>query len=236
MKRLISAVVVFFLSAVSFSPQKTKLWKTDEVENLQDRTVVIYSLMDEDTGIGSGVIISKKGLVLTAAHVVSHPDSKLLIVTHNQRNYPCEIVGMDKWRDLALLRITESAQKFKYSKLQVSDLCGIGQEILIIGHPNEFYWMVSIGTISRLHFMFSYFCMIAETTAYVNPGNSGGPVFNNEGEVIGIVTAMYVNILGVPRGIGIFIPIAEVHKFMRRMAPKLKRYKYPRPRLRLGDI
>ena len=241
MKRIIYyATLLFFLTAVSISPYQgiARSWDAKAIINMKKTVVIVYSLYaDGAVHAGAGTFITTKGLVITAAHVIDNEDIVTILVETTQGIfYQCTIVGYNSRQDLALIRVKYSAQGFPYSKVQKSDYTWVGQDILIMGHPNSHDYMVSIGYITRLVFNIAYFCTIAETTAFVNPGSSGGPVFNDKGEVIGIVSAMFVTLCGTSTGVGIFIPSKALNRFMRQMQPKLKGYTYPKPRFRIGDL
>lgn len=237
MKKLIAGVIVLFLCTTQLGYYYSiNAWKEKKVDRLRRVTVQIVVNLDENNAImGAGVLISKDGLILTAAHVVNSKEKCTIYVIHkNTHVYLGEVIGVDTRHDLALLHITESAQKFEYAEIQKKKHLWVGQNVLIIGHPLSHDWMVSIGHISNISFMFKYFCLVGETTAFVNPGSSGGPVFNSKGEVIGIVSAMYVSMFHEPIGIGIFVPVKQIHSFLKEMKPKIKPNKPPR--IRIGDI
>jgi serine protease Do len=169
--------------------------------------------------------------------VVSAPDAKISIVTTKSLEYPCDILAIDTSKDLAIIRVKRSAQAFPFVKLQKSKEY-VGQDILIIGHPAQFYWTVSKGIITRLYLVVAYpsiFSKRIETDGYVNSGSSGGPVFSEKGELVGVVSAMWLNMAGQPMGIGILIPVSEVRRFLKQNSSKM----YPpisKPRYRLGDL
>lgn len=236
-KLLVTTVAVFFLSTFYLNNYRSlQNWTEKEIKQLE-RTTVLVEIETEDGGyLGSGVIISKKGLVLTAAHVVDHENMTIYIIQHNDNIYQAEVVGIDTIKDLALIQILHSAQKFEYANIQKSNHLWTGQSILIIGHPVGHYWMISIGYITRIAFVLPYMCQMGETTVFVNPGSSGGPVFSEKGELIGIVVSMRVTWWGEAIGIGVFVPIKQINKFIKKMQPKLNEYKYPKPRYRIGDL
>ena len=211
-------------------------WSPKDVERLIDKTVIVQVYTETGSGTGSGVIISKSGLVLTAAHVIGKRGQPIVVaISHAGVEYPCDVINMNTRVDLALLQIKNSTQRFKYAKIQKSKKVGLGQQVLIVGHPNLDYWMVSIGIVSRTSYQIWYLARIIETSAYVNPGSSGGPVFNTKSEVIGIVSAMQVRLF-VPTGVGYVVHINSIQKFMRQSAEKIKAIKIRPRRYRLGDI
>lgn len=235
-KNVVAVALFFLLMPLTIHDKKIgHSWPKKTVQKAVAATSVVFVTYPDGTALGSGVLISKTGRTLTAAHVVS-PDNyeKVSMITANGQEYDIRVLFVDHRADLALIEPVASAQQFAYAKLQKSDQLYLGQDVLIIGHPFHGYWTVTAGIISQIRWSWTYCARIMETDAIVNPGNSGGPVFNTNGEVIGIVSAMKVNIFG-PTGIGIAIPIREIHLFLaecdrRLTSPRqIKRY-------RLGDI
>lgn len=229
------ATFVLFLPLTVGDKKIGYSWPEGVVKKAMASTSVIFVEYPDGTALGSGVLISKTGRTLTAAHVVS-PDNykKVSMVTANGQEYDIRVLFIDHRADLALVEPVASAQRFTYSKLQPSDKLYPGQDVLIVGHPFHGYWTVTSGIVSQIRWSWTYCAKIMETDAIVNPGNSGGPVFNTKGEIIGIVSAMRVNVFG-PTGIGIAIPVREIRLFL---AECERRLTTPRQikRYRLGDI
>jgi len=192
------------------------LWNEKMVERSLASTVIIFTLLETNEYLGAGVMIKEDGTTLTAAHVVRFRDGVTQMAATNGNVYNVRILAVDKYRDLALVQPVASAQSFKYSPLQVSNKLSIGQDVLIVGHPYGDFYTVTSGIISRLEYYWWIRCNVIETDAVVNPGNSGGPVFNTEGEIIGIVSALKVDSLGRSLNIGIAVSIYEIHKFLRK--------------------
>lgn len=157
-------------------------------------------------GVGSGVIIDKKGYILTNNHVIEKAN-KLRVTTPDGSVYDGSIVGSDKYTDLAIIKIA-SADAFSHAVLGDSDDLKIGQIVIAIGNPFglEGGPSVTAGIISslnrRLRFESSTMELI-QTDAAINPGNSGGPLVNTKGQVIGINTAK----MPYAQGIGFAVPI-----------------------------
>jgi serine protease Do len=148
--------------------------------------------------LGSGFIIDEKGIVITNNHVIKEADSILVIV--GDKEYEASIVGTDPLSDLAVLQI-KSKDKFIPVKFGNSDKSRIGDWVIAIGNPFGLGGTVTAGIISarnRNIGMTRYEDFI-QTDASINQGNSGGPLFNMDGDVIGINTA----ILGQSGSIGI---------------------------------
>jgi serine protease Do len=157
-------------------------------------------------GLGSGVIISPDGYILTNNHVVEGAD-EVLVELSDGRQFKASDIKTDEQSDLAVLRI-KAAEPLPAAALGDSDTMEIGDWVLAVGNPFELELTVSAGIISskgrtlaagkRANFL--------QTDAAINPGNSGGPLVNLDGEVIGINTAIATN-SGSYQGVGFAIPI-----------------------------
>lgn len=157
-------------------------------------------------GIGSGVIIDAKGVVLTNNHVVKDAD-EVMVRLHDGREFEAVEVRTDPETDLAVLRI-QDAKNLVAARLGDSDRAEIGDWVLALGQPFGLEGTVTAGIISakgrgigitaRENFL--------QTDAAINPGNSGGPLVNLRGEVVGINTAISSS-TGGNQGIGFAIPI-----------------------------
>jgi len=163
-------------------------------------------------GTGSGVIISADGYILTNEHVVRDADE--IIVTMyvppdgSQKKYKGKVVGKDSRTDLAIIKI--SGGKFPSARLGNSDAIKVGQWVIAIGSPFGLEQTVTTGIVSAKRQALSIegrtYRDLIQTDAAINRGNSGGPLCNLEGEVIGINTAIYAP-TGVFSGIGFAVPI-----------------------------
>jgi serine protease Do len=158
---------------------------------------------------GSGIIINQDGYILTNNHVVE--DSKRLTVKmENQTEVPAKIIGTDPETDLALIKIDTKLSPEQVATLGNSDELKIGQWAIAVGNPFGLGWTVTVGVVSalgRTNLLISgggpTYQDFIQTDASINFGNSGGPLVNIRGEVIGINAA--VNTQG--QGIGFAIPI-----------------------------
>jgi serine protease Do len=158
----------------------------------------------EQKGLGSGVVISKDGYVLTNNHVVEGADEIRVRLPEGQGEYSAKVVGADATTDLALLRI-EPEKDLHAAVLGDSDSLRVGEWVIAIGNPFGLEHTVTAGIVSakgRVIGSGPYDDFI-QTDASINPGNSGGPLFNLQGEVVGINTA----IVASGQGIGFAIPI-----------------------------
>ncbi len=159
-------------------------------------------------GVGSGFIVSADGYVLTNAHVVSDA-SEVLVTLTDRREFTAKVIGIDKASDVALIKITATG----LPTVRFGDPSKLrpGQWAIAIGSPFGFENSVTAGVISALGRPLndgsnSSYVTFIQTDAAVNPGNSGGPLFNIDGEVIGINSQIYSRTGGY-MGVSFAIPI-----------------------------
>lgn len=154
---------------------------------------------------GSGFIISDDGYVLTNAHVVADSDDITVRLT-NRTEYKAELIGMDKRTDVALLKVEASG--LPTVEIGDSDALGVGDWLLAIGSPFGFDYSASQGIVSALGRSLpdGTYVPFIQTDVAVNPGNSGGPLFNLDGQVVGINSQIYSRSGGY-QGISFAIPI-----------------------------
>ncbi|MEK7286809.1 MAG: Do family serine endopeptidase [Nitrospirota bacterium] len=154
-------------------------------------------------GSGSGVIIDKRGFIVTNNHVVGEAE-EIEVTLSDKRTFTGKVVGKDPDTDLAVVKI-DSETDFPFVSLGDSKKVKVGQWVMAIGSPFGLDRTVTIGIVSALErekVNLSRYENFIQTDAAINPGNSGGPLFNLYGEVIGINTA----IINVAQGIGFAIP------------------------------
>ncbi|MBI1846747.1 MAG: trypsin-like peptidase domain-containing protein [Candidatus Rokubacteria bacterium] len=160
-------------------------------------------------GLGSGVIIDKRGYVLTNFHVVKGADA-VTVRLSTKKEYPGRIVGSDPKTDLAVIRFIPDGE-ITVATLGNSDTLRVGEWAIAIGNPFGLDQTVTVGVISatgRSEVGIASYENFVQTDASINPGNSGGPLVNLRGEVIGINTA----IVAAGQGIGFAIPANMVKR------------------------
>ena len=145
----------------------------------------------EVTSLGSGFVVSKDGYIVTNNHVIDKAD-KITVNLHDSRSFDAKVIGVDKKTDLALLKI-DANQDLSYVKMGDSSKSRIGEWVIAIGNPFGLGGSVSVGIISAhgRDISSGNFDNFIQTDAAINKGNSGGPLFNIKGEVIGIATAIF---------------------------------------------
>ncbi|MCH6256430.1 trypsin-like peptidase domain-containing protein [Puniceicoccaceae bacterium K14] len=160
------------------------------------------------TGVGSGVIMSRDGLVLTNAHVVTRQAEDIWVTLASLEVVRAELVGWDHWTDLALIQldmeqVTGRRLGFSYASFGDSEKLKPGQVVFAVGTPHGLSRTVSKGIISNSERYFfdsrgirgyetGFFNNWLQTDAAINPGNSGGPLVDERGRVVGINTRTYL--------------------------------------------
>ncbi len=160
------------------------------------------------TALGSGFIIDAAGLVVTNNHVIDDAE-QITVVLHDEQAYKAKIVGRDTKADLALLKI-DAPGKLPFVSFGNSDEMRVGDSVIAIGNPFGLGGTVTAGIISARarDINAGPYDDFFQTDAAINKGNSGGPLFNMKGEVIGINTAIF-SPSGGSIGIGFSIPSNE---------------------------
>lgn len=168
------------------------------------------------TSLGSGVIVSEQGYILTNNHVIAGAD-EIQILLNDGRNAKASVVGMDRDTDLAVLHI--DLKDLPVIPLSSSTHLRVGDVSLAIGNPYGVGQTVTLGIISatgRNQLGINRFEDFIQTDAAINPGNSGGALINTYGELIGINTAIYSR-SGGSQGIGFAIPVYLAKNVMKQL-------------------
>lgn len=181
--------------------------------------------------LGSGVFITPEGHILTCAHLFQFGDISLFgiplfkfnkitnitVIMSNGDIMAGEVVGLDAGSDLALVKVGFH-QKYPYAKLGKRGSLRVGDETVAIGHPLGLEWTLTNGIISGLHRNGDLpKDDLIQMTTLISPGNSGGPLVNMDGEVIGINSRMIIlqmGLGGVPSGHGLSVSIDSIQDFL----------------------
>ena len=166
--------------------------------------------------LGSGFIISPDGYILTNAHVAMNAD-KIIVSLSDNREKPAKLVGMDNLTDVALLKIDET--NLPAVAIGDSDALEVGEWVVAIGSPFGLEHTATQGIVSAVgrNLPSDAYVPFIQTDAAVNPGNSGGPLFNSKGKVVGINSQIYSSTGGY-MGLSFAIPI----KLAMQVAEQLK--------------
>jgi serine protease Do len=157
------------------------------------------------SALGSGFIIKESGIVITNNHVIKGAED--ILVKIGTKEYKAKVIGADPYMDIAVLKM-ETEEKFKAVKFGDSDKARVGDWVVAIGNPFGLGGTVTSGIISARNrdINLTRYDDFIQTDASINQGNSGGPLFNLEGEVIGINTAIIAPGKSGSIGIGFAIP------------------------------
>lgn len=168
---------------------------------------------EPQTGLGSGVIVSPNGYILTNNHVIEGAD-EIEVILNDGRHAPAKIIGTDPDSDLAVLKIT--LDKLPSIVLGNSDSLQVGDQVLAIGNPFGVGQTVTSGIVSALgrnQLGINTFENFIQTDAAINPGNSGGALTDTAGNLLGINTAIYSR-SGGSMGIGFAIPVSTAKQVL----------------------
>ncbi len=184
-----------------------------EISAQGNRVVVAISVKTNlGSGVGTGIVMSEDGYIATNSHVVNGA-TEITVQAYDGKKYDATLIGESEIDDLAVIKI--NAKGLEVAKFGKSSDALVGDAVVVIGHPAglEFGWTSTYGRLSAINrdikirdddgTMTKKMTLI-QTDANVNSGNSGGPMFNDHGEVIGIIT---LKLTGNYEGLGFAIPI-----------------------------
>ena len=206
MKRLVIFFTIFLnIFSSCFSYDRDEITNINVYEKINPAIVAIDAKISNGTSSGSGCIVNSKGLILTSSHVVLNSND-ITVTTSEGIEYKAEVIKKTgKDNDLTLLKIA-CDKPLKTVSIGNSSSVKVGQKVLAIGNPFGFSGTLTQGIVSRIDKKRNKI----QTDAAINPGSSGGPLLNTNGEVIGINQAIYNpdnNTSNI--GIGFAIPINE---------------------------
>lgn len=213
LKRIIVCITFLFLSFVPVGAQNygaDELLNISVYERINPAIVAIDANLADGFSAGTGCVIRSDGVILTGSHVIEGAKD-IDVTTSDGKVYKASVLAkMGKNKDLALLKI---APKFRLRTISFGDSSDVkvGQKVLAIGNPFGFSGTLTSGIVSRI----DYAKGRIQTDAAINPGCSGGPLLNSQGEVIGISQSIYNpdnNISNI--GIGFAIPVNDAKKFI----------------------
>jgi Do/DeqQ family serine protease len=173
-----------------------------------------------ESSLGSGVVISSDGYVVTNNHVIGENTAEVSVSMGDRRELKATVVGVDSWTDLALLKV--DATNLPVIPWGDSSNLKVAEWVMAIGNPFSLNQTVTLGIVSalgRAGMGISTYEDFIQTDAAINPGNSGGALINSRGELIGINTAIYSQSGGY-QGIGFAVP----SNLARRVIDDLKKY------------
>ena len=183
-----------------------------------------FQMPRKPQAMGSGVIVDKKGFIITNNHVIEDTTS-ITATLWDSRSFPCEVVGTDPATDLAVIRIKgDVPDDLPVIEMADSDKIQVGEIAIAIGNPFGFTHTVTMGIISatgREGVGLADYEYFIQTDAAINPGNSGGALVNSNGKLIGINTAIFSRSGGY-MGIGFAIPANMVKNVVKELMTRGK--------------
>jgi S1-C subfamily serine protease len=176
-----------------------------------------WGLQRQAEGSGSGTILDRQGHILTNYHVVdgAEQSGRIQVTLASNETYPANLVGFDKAQDIAVLKIDAPPEVLTPLPLGSSDHLRVGQRVYVLGNPFGWDGTMTTGIISSLNRNLpsrvrdQQLQSLIQTDAPMNPGNSGGPLLNTSGEMIGMCVAI-ASRTGQNSGIGFAIPISRI--------------------------
>ena len=190
--KLNSSLVAILFFVVSMAQAAVP---TATIEKARDATVLIAAEGKSETagGLGTGVVIDPSGLTITNYHVI-HRATTLRVFFYDPDNlnyYEADIIGIDPVADLALIQIKVDESMLPLTHLKIEpEKFDIGQSVVAIGHMLGLQWSVTSGTLNHLNRpgKITPYVNVIQHSAQINKGNSGGPLINESGDIVGINT------------------------------------------------
>lgn len=216
-KKAMPAVVNIFTSSQKTAVNPQQQYKDDPLFRHFFGDQLDNEDEQPDSSLGSGVIVSEQGLILTNDHVVASAD-EIEILLSDGRKLPAKVVGTDPETDLAVIKV--EADKLPSITFAATDKLDVGDVVLAIGNPFGVGQTVTQGIVSALgrnHLGINTFENFIQTDASINPGNSGGALIDTEGNLVGINSAIYSR-SGGSMGIGFAIPASLAKQVMEQIA------------------
>lgn len=222
-QKYISVIIILMISSICGITINNRVYSKDNdyrseeftnvtvYERINPAIVLVEAQIKDGISSGTGCVINKSGIVLTSSHVVDKA-TYIEVTTSKGETYKAELIKNDtETGDLAILKINPVKPLQAVIKFGDSSLVKVGQKVLAIGNPFGFNGTLTTGIVSRI----DYERNKIQTDAAINPGSSGGPILNANGEVIGISQSIFnpdnnkSNI-----GIGFAVPANEVKKIV----------------------
>ena len=195
-----------------------------------------FGLIPEE-GSGSGFVYDRDGHIITNYHVVADA-SEIMVSFGGDKELPAEIVGVDPLNDLAVLRVAELPEGVEPIPLGDSDALQVGQRAIAIGNPfGQFERTLTVGVVSAVNRTVKtdedqVLRGVIQTDAAINRGNSGGPLLDSSGRLIGVNSALF-SPTGTSAGVGLAIPVNK----LKQIVPELiQNGRYPHPWLGIEGL
>ena len=213
-----------------------------EVSAYRKVAPAVVFVISKDKAFGSGVVIDKKGSIITNWHVVK--DLPNVVVVFKPKNsaelkkelaFTAQVIKIDKKRDLALLKINTPPKNLTYMKLGNSSSLAVGQDVHAIGHPKGEIWTYSKGFVSQIRSNYKWTskegsthrATVVQTQTPISPGNSGGPLFDDKGNLIGINSFQFPG-----ESLNYAVAVNEVKSFLTSKKKKRPKAGQSSPKLR----
>jgi len=214
-------------NAIGQSTSYTKGLSLIEIFEKSESGVVRVNVQRDDStnsnGVGSGFVFDKKGHIITNSHVINNA-KKVVVTFLDGRSYNAEIIGVDKFTDIGVIKVNADLALLHPLGLGDSSNLKVGEPIAAIGNPFGLSGSMTSGIVSQLGRLLpsgSGYSIpdVIQTDAAINPGNSGGPLLNMRGEVVGINTAIQ-SATGEFTGVGFAVPSKTIAKIVPSLISK----------------